>query len=299
MEALREHRIRPFEATVHAFAVELPTDYSLWHFHEDVELVVITSGSGLRYVGDSIEDFNAGEVVLLGGMLPHFWCPADSPEACRAEVLHFDGRVLCSLAEFDEFRALISLASRGLRFPYELSDTIARLIRGARDPSPPKRVSSSVSALSELADVASSATALASAAYRERSGEHRGARSELRINRTDAVMGLIAHHFAEPLVQADVAREVGLSPASFARFFRRETGRTFTRYLQEVRVSEASRLLSETDIGVTAIAGSVGFRNIAHFNRTFRRLKGVTPTEWRSAFQEHRRLSLRKQAAGA
>jgi transcriptional regulator GlxA family with amidase domain len=77
-----------------------------------------------------------------------------------------------------------------------------------------------------------------------------------------------------------------MAPAAFCRFFRRQTGRTFTRYVQELRLSEASQLLSHTTLPITIVAAQVGFGNLAHFNRCFKSQKGMTPTQWRQRFSK-------------
>lgn len=294
MQPIRERPRRAIEQTVFSFPVRVAPEVHHWHVHRDVELVVITDGSGLRYVGDSIEEFEAAEVVLVGSNLPHAWCAAAGSGGCVAEVMHIDPARLDGIPELDDVLALASSASRGLRFPAADPGQMAAWLQAARSDAGPSRLLAAMHALDELSQLSGSAVPLASAAYDDRVVSQEGPRAELRNNRTNAVISLIARRFDEPLVQADVAAEVGLSPASFSRFFRRETGRTFTSYLQEVRISEACRLLGETDKGVTAIANEVGFGNIAHFNRTFRSLKGTTPTGWRRVVRQRRRPSFHR-----
>jgi AraC-like DNA-binding protein len=78
-----------------------------------------------------------------------------------------------------------------------------------------------------------------------------------------------------------VAAELGMSESRFSRFFRRATGNTFTDFVNRVRVNRACQLLMETDRLVTHICYEVGFQNVANFNRRFRDIKGMTPTEFR------------------
>jgi transcriptional regulator GlxA family with amidase domain len=74
---------------------------------------------------------------------------------------------------------------------------------------------------------------------------------------------------------------VGLSAAGFSRFFSRHFGKPFVCYLAEIRIGNACRLLMESNLGIAQIAAEVGFNNLANFNRRFRELKGVTPSEYR------------------
>lgn len=81
---------------------------------------------------------------------------------------------------------------------------------------------------------------------------------------------------------ARVAAESGMAPASFSRFFKRATGRTFISYVNELRIGRACRLLLETDLTITEIAYRVGFNNLSNFNRRFRKIRGEAPRDYRS-----------------
>ena len=79
-----------------------------------------------------------------------------------------------------------------------------------------------------------------------------------------------------------VANVAGLTPKSFCRFFRANTGKTFMEYFNALRIEETCRLLLETNNSVTDIAFRVGFNNLSNFNRRFRKLKGMSPREFRA-----------------
>ena len=81
--------------------------------------------------------------------------------------------------------------------------------------------------------------------------------------------------------QRDLAAMIGMSPQAFSRFFRRSVGKTFAAYAAEWRVGLACRALLETDADVLSVSLESGFDNLSNFNRQFKRLVGVTPTEYR------------------
>ena len=77
-----------------------------------------------------------------------------------------------------------------------------------------------------------------------------------------------------------------MSESRFSRFFRRSTGNTFTDFVNRVRINRACQLLMETDRQITHICYEVGFQNVANFNRRFREIKGLTPSEFRQQAQQ-------------
>lgn len=91
----------------------------------------------------------------------------------------------------------------------------------------------------------------------------------------------IETHCLEPLSLAGVARELGRSGPHVASVVRQETGRTVGEWILEYRMAEARRRLRGTDERVDIIAERVGYADVTHFIRQFRRLHGVTPAAWR------------------
>jgi transcriptional regulator GlxA family with amidase domain len=89
---------------------------------------------------------------------------------------------------------------------------------------------------------------------------------------------------AEPLTVAEMARHANVSPRTFARRFRAETGTTPLQWLLSRRVLEARRLLEESDLPVEDVALRVGFGNAASLRDHFRRATATTPTAYRRTF---------------
>ncbi|MBD2018877.1 helix-turn-helix transcriptional regulator, partial [Leptolyngbya sp. FACHB-36] len=97
------------------------------------------------------------------------------------------------------------------------------------------------------------------------------------------VFRVIEARYAEPISTADVARAVGRSPSYLTTKVRRLTGRTLMAWIAEWRIAEARRLLLQTNQPLTAIAAQIGYRDVSGFIRLFRRMYGISPTEWRRA----------------
>lgn len=84
----------------------------------------------------------------------------------------------------------------------------------------------------------------------------------------------------------DVASLVHMTTQSFCRYFRKHTGKTFIAFLNEIRIHEACRMLTETaSEGISSVAYRCGFNSITNFNRIFRSIKGMTPSEYQVVFK--------------
>jgi len=240
-------------------------------------LTLIVTGSGRRYVGDSIEQFGPGDFVLLAGDLPHTWHVPKSDGPLTSIVAQFDMRIV-EATELSRVRSLLGRSDVGLRFGGKAVQSLAKQFEQLPDEPALQRLCGLFTVLDRLSrcrDV----QMLSSAPY----GTSLRTHDRTRIDR---VCRFIESHVSEPITQAQIARQLNMGQASFSRFFRRMTGRTFTEHMHHLRVGETCRMLVETDEPITQIAFAVGFNNIANFNRIFRRLKGMSPREFRNAFSQ-------------
>ncbi len=91
----------------------------------------------------------------------------------------------------------------------------------------------------------------------------------------------VRENFADPaLCLGDVAARAGVSKNHLSWEFARETGETLTEYISRVRIEEAKRLFSSTSMKVYEVAEKVGFGNVEHFSRVFKKLAGASPSAW-------------------
>ena len=247
-----------------------------WHQHPEIELTWILKGSGLRYVGDSVEPFYAGDFCLLGSNLPHTWLTSDpEPGAMvRSLVVQFDpqrwGKEMLHLPELARIADLFDRASHGLWFEGRLAaQTRRKMFRAA---SPLRRFTVLLEILEELAH--SNARPLSLAPLSQ-------GRRRVSDSRLSTVLAYLSQKAGEAVSQADAARLAGLSPAAFSRFFRRASGKTFQAYVTDVRLSEVCRQLLESKRTISEIAFGAGFGNLSNFNRAFRIARGMAPGEFR------------------
>lgn len=249
-----------------------------WHFHPECELTLILRGRGMRYVGDNIARFEAGDLVFLGRDLPHYWWnDADDRGRSHSIVIQFgaefENGALFDLPEAREIRRLLLLARRGLLLSGRLREQITADILAMRGCGGWKRLCLLMEILGRLAG-ARKMRFLASASFAPELGERDG-------RRLTAVCQYVNESYADRVEHRRAATLAGLSPAAFSRFFHKRMGKTFEAYVAEVRISHACRSLQEDDVSVLEVALASGFNNLSNFNRQFLRLKGMTPRDYR------------------
>lgn len=95
-------------------------------------------------------------------------------------------------------------------------------------------------------------------------------------------IGFIDKHYQDETVSLDkVAQKVNISPNYFSAMFSQEVGQTFIEYLTGKRITEAKRMLRQTEMRSSEIAFAVGFRDSHYFSFVFRKVSGCTPSEYR------------------
>ena len=103
----------------------------------------------------------------------------------------------------------------------------------------------------------------------------------------DRAVDLLKEQFPERLRISEVAADVGVHPVHLAREFRRFKRRTIGDYIRELRVQHACNELQNPETSLAGIAATAGFSDQSHFCRTFKRVIGMTPTEYRSTLSSH------------
>ena len=95
------------------------------------------------------------------------------------------------------------------------------------------------------------------------------------------ILKYVENNYMEKITIEDIANEVDLSQSHFMKYFKNTMGTSFVDYLNENRLTMASRLLISSDSSILAIASEVGFENLSYFNRIFKKRFGQTPREYR------------------
>lgn len=255
------------------YKVSVPFFEFYWHFHPEYELTLILSGKGNRLVGNHIQSFESGDLVLLGPYVPHVWV-SDEKDAgpCEALVIQFPEAFIQNLLHFPEWNGLHHLeqhAGKGLSYSNSSKMELAQLTLRMQQIVESASLLGLIELLCQLS--AKEGIPLATDVF----SPPKPAKDPTRLH---AVLHFIQMHYLQPVTLKSTAASIHLSESAFSKFFSREMGKPFTTYLNELRVTHACRLLMETDKPISYVAHASGFENLSYFNRVFLQQKNVSPT---------------------
>ncbi|HEY1787267.1 MAG TPA: AraC family transcriptional regulator [Verrucomicrobiae bacterium] len=257
-----------------------------WHFHPEFQITLVIKSCGYRLVGDNIAPLHPGDLVLVGSNLPHVWQQEHGTSAGPAQGVHavivrfletFAGRDFLEIPEMKPVRLLLRRSARGLQVAGSARQAAAEKMRKLADATGLERISGLLSILNTLAR-SNELKPIASAGFVPvlNGSDH---------DRMERVCDYINAHLGEAIDRGAVARQAHLSEGAFSRFFKLRTGKTLPRYINELRVGRACRLLAEGEAKITDIALDCGFANLANFNRRFLEIASLTPHDYRRRFQ--------------
>ncbi|MCF7863774.1 MAG: AraC family transcriptional regulator [Kiritimatiellales bacterium] len=258
----------------HAIRKAFRTSY---HYHPECELIHIRQGYGRRWVGRSITHFGPGDLVFIAPNVPHIWQVA--PDCPQAETFYiqflpdFAGPGLFILPEMKPVRDMIASARGGVTFSKPVCKEVALRLEQIKELNSTECL---LSLLDILYRLSMDQGRLPLGIAMGRTGMNQ--RQEERIEK---VFEYINKHLNEPISQAEIAQRVHLSPAAFSRLFKSTTGKCFMGVVNELRISQACRLLDETNRTISEIAFECGYETLSHFNSKFRKTMDMTPSEYR------------------
>ncbi len=257
------------------------------HFHPEYELNFIGNGKGVkRVVGDSIEEIEDLELVLIGPNLHHGW----QTHNCKSKNIHE------ITLQFHENLLNEGILSRKIMKP--IKDMFNRSTHGILFSK--KTASETRQRISQLSKLDSMDYFLEFISILHDLANSRNQRllSTHTVNRENfdnsdkikTVYEYVQENYSKKLMLSDASDLVNMSPVSFNRFMKKRTGKTFVDYVNDVRIGFASIKLIENDSSISEVAFNCGFNNIANFNRVFKKLKNTTPSQYKKEFSGIKRI---------
>jgi AraC-like DNA-binding protein len=248
----------------------------------------VEKGSGTQFVGDSIQRFSEGNILLIGSNLPHYWrCDEtyfqNSPDVkAEATVVHFLptfwSEKFLELPENKKIRELFELAKRGVSIAEEIRLPLVKVLKQMLNASETERIILLLQALTLI--ISSQKNTLLSSV---------GFENVMQQDEKDTINKIYAYslaHFKEKILLEEIAAIAHISPNSFCRYFKTRTRKTYSRFLQELRIGYVCKQLIQTDLTLTQVCYDSGFNNLTNFYKCFKSITGKTPYEYKKEFEK-------------
>jgi AraC-like DNA-binding protein len=260
---------------------EYPYFLKIWHYHPELELVVILKSEGTCFVGDSIEKFEVGDVVLIGKNLPHMWLNDEDyfdqnlDQSAKAIAIHFKqtylGEAFFETPEMIHLLELFEKAKFGLKF-LKVDKNLILEIQSMLELKGFDKTISFLTILNKLSKHTSTKK-LASQGF---VNSFKSTKSDTQ----DKVQAYIFKNFNKEINLEEAANIAHMNTSAFSRYFKRVNRKTFSRYVTEIRIGYACKMLMENKFNIAGICYESGFKNISNFNRQFKIVMDCTPSDY-------------------
>lgn len=263
----------------------LPYFYDKLHQHPQIQLSCILKGEGKLIVGDYLGRFRPGDIFLLGRDVPHvfrsdkiYYHSGNSLE-CHDLIVFFDteavGQGFWDAEELQDAKHFFDTLKGCYQVRGISKGTFTRQVAQLKGKSGLDKVLGGLEILRVLLQEAK--------LERLNLHEHVQDFSEREGKRMDQVLHFLVENSHRSIPLEEAAAVANLSREAFCRFFKERTRKTFTAFLNEIRISNACQLLLKEDAAVASVAFAVGFSNLSHFNRVFKTVVGCTPKVYRGS----------------
>lgn len=271
-------------SSISVLSREEPFFQAPFHSHPELELVYVKESFGKRIVGNSVEPFKAGDMVFLGSNIPHVWLndevyyQENADLKAKAIVVYFKkeifGTAFFELKETQKINSFFNQAVRGLAITGETNLLIAKKLEKLVL----KKDFEMIAGLFKILALLSESTDI----NYINSEFYVPLIENSRKDKLSAVFEYLEKQYNEEISLVKIAEIANLTPTSFCRLFRLKTKKSFVAYLNEIRVSNACKMLIETDLGIAEIAYKCGYKTVSNFNQLFKKINKMTPKDFRN-----------------
>lgn len=255
-----------------------------WHYHPEYELVLITKSTGRRMVGDHIGYFKEGDLVFMGPLLPHVW--VNDPEfvngqaksSAEAIVIQFVegflGDFFLHIPELDQFKKILRHSKRGIAINGKSKEIINDLMKKMLCQNGLQRLASLIT-IFDILSGCSEYELLANPNFEQQ------VQSGNCSDRFNKITEYIMRNFTNNITLPEIAGVANMGVTAFCNFFKQHHKVTFVEYLNTMKIGHACKMLGEKDQNVVGVAYQSGYNTLANFNRQFKKIKKMTPSEFR------------------
>jgi AraC-like DNA-binding protein len=245
-----------------------------YHYHPEIELVCVISGSGTRHVGYHKSNYTNGDLVLIGSNIPHSGFGLNSVDPHEEIVLQFREDILHFPQQEIETRAVKDLLERskyGILYSTATKKALLPKLKKLLESEGYKRYLLLLEILFELSMCE----------------EYELLNKEImpytiiskNKTRLENIFTYVEHHYDKEINIEDVAKLANLTLPAFCNFFKKATQITFTEFVNRYRINKACLLMAQ-DKTISECSYSCGFNNVTYFNRMFKKYTNKTPSEF-------------------
>ncbi len=251
---------------------------AFWHFHPEIELIYVNKGKGKRHIGNHLSYFNNSQLLLIGSNLPHNGF-TDRLTTNGSETLiqfhpEFLGNKFFDIPEMKKVHKLLEKAKKGLLFGVKTKTKLGPKIEKITEKEGFKQILILLEILNTLSK-ADDYTLLNADGYALETQPQ----DSSKIN---VIFKYVNENFNRHITLDEIADLVSMTVPAFCRFFKKTTGKTFTKMVNEYRIVHATKLLSESQMSISEVSFECGFNNFSHFNKLFKEFTGKPASKYRS-----------------
>src|SRR5215203_1940042 len=269
--------------TEEAFRVQVddvPHLYNHLHQHPEIQLTLIKESHGTLIAGDYVGPFHPGDVFVIGGNQPHVFRNDEKFFKKRGKAvaitIFFDemtfGENFWLLEEMKSLQQFLKSSPGGFRITGRKKKLLAEKLSSIINAKGIDRLIIFFEILKVFVS-RKEMYLLAKLVIQRNIKSYDG-------SRLNKVIEFTFKEFQRPITLREVAALANLTPEAFCKYFKTRTRKTYINFLNEIRINYACRLLTE-DKSISGICYDCGFMNLSNFNRIFRKIKQVSPGEWR------------------
>jgi transcriptional regulator, AraC family len=251
---------------------------AFWHFHPEIELVYVNHGKGKRHIGNHLSYFNNSQLLLIGPNLPHNGF-TDRLTTNGSETLiqfkqDFLGATFFDAPEMIPIKQLLEKSKKGILFGIKTKQKIGHKVEKISEKKGFKQILLLLEVLHTLSKSKDYTILNADGFAFEAQPQD--------SSKIDMIFKHINQNFNQHISLEEIASIVSMTVPAFCRFFKKTTGKTFTKLVNEYRVVHATKLLAESKISIADICFECGFNNFSHFNKLFKEFTGKSASKYRN-----------------
>lgn len=251
--------------------------YDAFHQHEEIQISWIVSGEGSLIVNDTVTSYKPNDILVFGSHVPHVLKSRSVSGVSHMISLFFTktsfGDGFFELSEFENLSNLFHRSLYGIRVMHKKQGLTELFLAIQKKRNRLDRLILFLQILKILGEVKTETISMSITKknYTDNEGQ-----------RMAKVFQLVMSNFYKDITLQEVSEIANMTPNAFCRYFKQRTNKTFLQFLTEVRIENSCRILSkQPDVSIAEASYCSGFKNLSHFNRKFKKVKGVTPSSYR------------------